>query len=176
MALDLTYPNIVPLFGAHNVPGRLESRAFLGWFLENYFRLEESEAQESVCDGPDDKGVDGIYVDANLERVVIFQTKLLQNPKKTLGDSVLKEFAGSLAQFASRERIEHVISTTTNKELAALLKDENVAARVEDDEYDVVGVFVTNANRDANADTYLATRPDITVFDRPDTQVSPAGL
>jgi hypothetical protein len=53
------------------VPGRTEARAFLAWFLEHYYRLEETDAQDAVCDGPDDKGVDGIYVNTNLERIEI---------------------------------------------------------------------------------------------------------
>lgn len=80
--LDLTYPNILGNFGQHMVPGRLESRAFLAWFLEHFYRLDENEAQDTVCDGPDDKGIDGIYINANLERVDVFQTKLYQNTEK----------------------------------------------------------------------------------------------
>src|SRR3982750_317908 len=131
MALDLTYPNIVGLFGNHNIPGRTESRAFLGWFLENYFRLDETESQDRIFDGNDDKGVDGIYIDDNLELVSIFQTKLVQNDKKTLGDTALKEFAGTLDQFKTRAGVEHVIATTTNVELRELLKTHDVPALVE---------------------------------------------
>jgi hypothetical protein len=165
VALDLTYPNIIKNFGAHNVAGRLESRAFLGWFLESYFRLEEIEAQESICDGPDDKGVDGVYVDLNLERVVVFQAKLFQNEKKTLGDSSLREFVGSIEQFKTKEKVEHVTATTGNLELRELLKDRGVSDLVEKG-FEVVGVFVTNVKRDANAENFLAQRPDINLYDR----------
>ena len=98
---DLTYPAILKECGAHTAEGRAESRAFLAWFLEHYFRLEEPAAQDCVCDGPDDKGVDGIYVDDNLERVDVLQARLIQNPSKTIGDSPLRELAGTLAQFNS---------------------------------------------------------------------------
>ncbi len=66
-ALNLEYPAILDLVRMSLVPGRTESHAFLVWFLQHYFRLDEIEAQDTVCDGPDDKGVDGIYLEDNLE-------------------------------------------------------------------------------------------------------------
>jgi hypothetical protein len=165
MPIDLSYPKIVDNFGRHNIPGRTESRAFLGWFLENYYRLEEADAQDAICDGFDDKGIDGVYVDDNLEKITVFQTKLIQNDKKTLGDVALKEFAGSIDQFKSKEKVDRVAATTTNAELAGILKERNVADLV-DKGYEVAGVFVTNVDRDANADKYLQHRSDIRVFDR----------
>src|SRR5690242_267592 len=112
MPIDLSYPKIVDNFGRHNIPGRTESRAFLGWFLENYYRLEEADAQDAICDGFDDKGIDGVYVDDNLEKITVFQTKLIQNEKKTLGDVALKEFAGSIDQFKSKEKVDRIAATT----------------------------------------------------------------
>ena len=73
------------------------------WFLKNYYRLDEINAVDAVCDGMDDKGIDGIYVDHNLETVDVFQCKLVQNATKTLGDTQLKEFVGTLSQFATRK-------------------------------------------------------------------------
>ena len=67
--LDFSYPAILTLFEKHTGSGRTESQAFLVWFLENYFRLDEVDANDAVCDGPDDKGIDGIYVDNNLETI-----------------------------------------------------------------------------------------------------------
>src|SRR4029453_4288586 len=116
--LDLSYPAILSNFGSHLVSGRTEARAFLAWFLEHYYRLEETDAQDAVCDGPDDKGVDGIYVDENLERIEILQSKLFQNQTKTLGDTTLKEFVGSIDQFRSADSIERIAATTSNTDLA----------------------------------------------------------
>lgn len=162
--LDLSYPAILANFGPHLITGRTESRAFLGWFLENYYRLDEVDAQDAICDGPDDKGIDGIYVDANLERIDVFQTKLYRNDKKTLGDAALKEFAGSLDQLRSKALIDQLLSTTGNIELRELLKAADVAALVEKG-YGIRGIFITNVPVDANATAYLATRPDIAAFD-----------
>jgi len=162
--LDLTYPNILALFGSHLIPGRTETRAFLGWFLENYYRLEETDAQDAICDGVDDKGIDAIYVDENWERVVVFQSKLRQNIDKTRGDTDLKEFAGSLDQLKSKAAIEELGNSTGNHELKQLLIESDVANRVEKG-YEVRGVFITNGTANKDAQNYLNARPDIAVFD-----------
>ncbi len=126
--------------------------------------MEETDAQDAVCDGPDDKGVDGIYVDANLERIEILQSKLFQNSNKTLGDTSLKEFAGTLDQFSTPAPIARLVSSTTNPELARLIVEAHIGQLIQDG-YEVRGVFVTNARRDLNAGSYLTSRPDVTVYD-----------
>ena len=95
--LDLTYPAVLDRIRNCAVPGRTESHAILVWFLQNYFRLDEIDSQDSVCDGTDDKGIDAIYVDEKLETIFVFQCKLVHNTARTLGDIQLKEFAGSMA-------------------------------------------------------------------------------
>lgn len=162
--LDVKYPAILGALKSAAVRGRTESHAFLVWFLEHYFRLEEAEAQDAVCDGLDDKGVDGVYVDQNLETVYVFQSKLVQNPRRTLGDTQIKEFVGSLAQFSTPELVADLAKTTANIELARLLTAENVGKLVADG-FRVTGVFVTNINSDGNAAAYLKGRDDILLFD-----------
>lgn len=165
ITLDLTYPGILSTIKASLVPGRTESHALLVWFLQHYFRLDELEAQETVCDGPDDKGIDGIYVDNNLETVFAFQCKLVQNPRRTLGDTQLKEFVGSLDQFRCPEEIREIANSTANIELSRLLTSANVPKLISDG-FAVKGVFVTNIQRDANATSYLDGREDISLFDK----------
>ncbi len=162
--LDVKYPAILDAIRSSAVPGRTESHAFLVWFLQHYFRLDDTESQEAVCDGPDDKGIDGVYVDRNLETVYVFQCKLVQNARRTLGDTQLKEFAGSLGQFVTPEQIAEIAGTTANTELAKLLTAENVGQLVNDG-FCVKGVFVTNIDRDANATAYLNVCDDIRLFD-----------
>lgn len=130
-ALNLSYPEILDHFGKHKVPGRTASRAFLGWFLENYFRLEQLRVEDSICDGPDDRGIDGLYVDSTLEVIYAFQSKLMQNDSKTLGDSALREFAGSLGQLNSAEGVKALANATGNAELKNLIIDEGLADKVE---------------------------------------------
>ncbi|HDZ21688.1 hypothetical protein LCGC14_0698130 [marine sediment metagenome] len=163
--IDLTYPELLQELTGCLVPGRTESHAFLLWFLQHFYRLDETEAQDAVCDGPDDKGIDAVYIDDNLETVDVFQCKLIHNHKRTLGDVQLKEFAGTLSQLTSPEGIEDLANTTTNTELASLLLSGNVAKKVEDG-FVVRGIFLTNINQDNNARTFLDGRDDIEVFDK----------
>jgi len=162
-SLNLSYPAILDHFGKHRVPGRTESRSFLGWFLENYFRLEQLRVEDSICDGPDDKGVDGIYVDPTLELIYVFQSRLMQKESKTLGDSALREFAGTLTQFNSADSLTTLAHSTGNIELKNLILDEVLAAKIEG--YELRGVFLTNAVLDTNGKTFLATCKQISVYD-----------
>ena len=164
-SLNLTYPAILEQFGKHKVSGRTDSRAFLGWFLENYFRLEPLRVEDSTCDGPDDKGVDGIYVDSTLEVIYVFQAKLLQKDSRTLGDSSLREFSGTLRQFDSAETVKALADSTRNVELKNLILDEDLAAKIVTG-YEVRGIFLTNARLDRNGKLYLAANSQITVYDR----------
>jgi hypothetical protein len=163
-SLALSYPDVLTTIEKHLVTGRTESRAFLAWFLEHFYRLEETQAQDAICDGPDDKGIDGIYVDDNLERIDVFQSKLLQNKRRTLGDTQLREFAGTLTQLSGVGGAEHVADTTKNIELKQLIEDSQIAAKIEKG-YAVRGVFVTNVNADANAINFTRKQPQLLVFD-----------
>ena len=161
--LDLSYPNLLQVFGEHAMKERTESRQFLAWFLENYYRLEETEVSDCICDGPYDKGVDGLYVDDHLVQIDIFQARISKTDK-TLGDVALKEFAGTLTQFSEADSVRKVARTTKNKELAALIKEARVAEKI-DDGYQVFGVFITNAVRDYNATEFLYSNDTMKLFD-----------
>ena len=162
---DVNYPQILDTIKPCMVKGRTESHSFLVWFLRNYYRLDETQAIDTVCDGPDDKGIDGIYVDENLESVVVFQCKLVQNRNRTLGDTVLKEFVGTLAQLREATGIDEIARTTANNELSRLLESDDVAKKVGDG-YTVRGVFVTNIKIDQNGIQYLDGIDDLDVVDK----------
>lgn len=149
---------------------RTESRAFLAWFLENYYRLDDTEVQDCICDGPYDKGIDGIYVNGQLAQVDVLQCRIVKS-EKTLGDTALKEFAGTLSQLRDPDGARHLQTTTKNKELAGLLTDKDIAKRIADG-YEVRGVFITNAQRDQNAIDFLAITPGLVLYDEPELQKS----
>lgn len=64
-----------------------------------------SKPVDAVCDQPGDKGVDGIYINEDANTVEIYQSKISQKKAKTIGDTLLKEFAGTLKQFESVETL-----------------------------------------------------------------------
>lgn len=164
MAVDLTYPNLLKVIAAEISAGHSESRAFLAWFLKHIYRLDDNHADDAVCDGPDDKGVDGIYIDEETETIVVFQSKLVQSANKTLGDVALKEFVGTLSQLKDTDEIRDMADSTENVELRGLLTSSEVADKVENG-WVVRGVFVTNAKKDHNAENFLAADKNITVMD-----------
>jgi hypothetical protein len=166
--LNLDYTNLIQIVQPYKVPGREEASAFLSWFLVNIYRLEAIEVQNIVCDGRGDKGIDGIYVNENEECIDIFQAKTVQNPGKTLGDTQLKEFVGSLEQLQTVEGLDSIISTTGNTQLKNLLAEYKhlfISSK-----YTVRGIFVTNAEKDSNAESFLQAISSTTrleVWDKP---------
>ncbi len=49
-------------FGPYLVGSRTGSTAMLAWFLEHVWRIEPEEAEDALCDGSNDKGIDAIVV------------------------------------------------------------------------------------------------------------------
>ena len=155
MTIDLTYRNLQQLVAPYLGGTRTESRAFLSWFLEHIYRLDPTQAEDCVCDGPDDKGVDGIYVDKEATRIDIFQCKIAQTERKTLGDTTLKDLVGTLAQFDTQGTTESLQQSTRNTELRHRLEDDNVADLIGQG-WTVRGVMVSNSAMDDSAKDYLA--------------------
>jgi len=166
VGFGLEYGTLRLLLQPFLMRSRTESRAFLVWYLENLYRLEPFTAEEAVCDGPDDKGVDGLYVDEVNNRIDVLQAKVVKSPDRTIGSTLLKEFSGTLDQFGSPEGVEYLRDTTTNVELRGLIEASNLPQLMRDG-YGVRGVFVTNARIDPSARAYLeSTAAPITLADR----------
>lgn len=162
---DFHYPELQKRLAPLVEDGWAESESFVLWFLLNVFRLDETIAQDAICDGFDDKGVDAIYVDSDEEVVYVFQSKLTQKIESTLGDTDLKEFLGSLSQFSSPEKIQALIDSGARKELVRLIHDGDVINRISSG-FQVVGVFLTNREADGNALALLAGNPNLELYDR----------
>jgi hypothetical protein len=162
--LDLRYPSLQQLVAPYLGSSRTESRAFLVWFLEHFYRLDPDAAQDVVCDGQDDKGIDGIFVDQNLESIDIFQSKVVQNPRRRLGDPELQKLAGTLTLLADPQNIEALAKETRNTELRNLLQTEEVAKKVAAG-YSVHGIFIVNVERDPSADSFLHAQSNLELYD-----------
>jgi hypothetical protein len=165
--IDLDYTNLLEIVQPYKVSGRQESSSFLYWFLVNIYRLDIIEVQNIVCDGHGDKGIDGIYINDNEECIDVFQSKIVQKPTKTLGDTQLKEFIGSIQQLETLEGIDSVISSTVNTQLKGLIteyKEYFISSK-----YTIRGVFVTNSEKDHNAESLLesiSTSTNLVVWDK----------
>jgi hypothetical protein len=108
---ELEYSNLSHLLLPYLKKERTLSRSFLNWFLENIFCIDDTSADDAICDGSQDKGIDAIYVDELNEEIVVFQAKTVQTANKTIGDTSLKEFAGTLNQLSTTEmQMKHLRS------------------------------------------------------------------
>lgn len=138
----------------YEAKGRTESAAFLIWFLEVLYRLDDTEAQDAVCDRRHDAGMDAIVVSDNSKEIAVFQAKRAKTLPATLGDTDLKDFVGSLAQIASEAAVKKLISTTKNDELKKLLIDGDVASKVAAG-YKIRPIFVCNIAANTDASNYI---------------------
>ena len=162
-AEQFVYQNLKPLLSTYEEKERGESIAFLNWFLENIFRLEAIDADDAICDRPNDRGIDGIYVDHTMETILVLQSKLKQSAGST-GDAALRELAGTITQLDSAESVQALLDGGGNEELKAVLKRNNIRDLVAKG-YKVIGTFVCNRNLDANGQEFVDQTDNIQVFD-----------
>jgi len=140
------------------------SGRFIRWFLENIFRLEEIDADDACVDEQHDKGVDAIYVDDVSGTVYIIQSKTRTKDNAEFGDTDIKEFYGTLQQFDSKKKIEEIVSETKNVKLKKTILRTGLAEKV-DEGYDVLGVFISNAQANDDAKAILAKLDKIELYD-----------
>jgi hypothetical protein len=157
MALDLSYPKILEYIVPFKGTQRSESAAFLIWYLVNFYRLDELEATDCVCDQSGDKGVDGIYVNEGAGTIDVFQSKISQKAGSSVGDKQLREFKGTLAQFESVAALQNLLDTAGDVQVAALIRRLDLKKKIQD--YEVRGVFVVNLEIDPNGSAFLNTAP-----------------
>ena len=141
-----------------------ESLQFLRWVLENIYRLEAQEADDACVDEKQDKGVDAIVVNDVLEEISIFQSKIKQKPKAKLGDTEVKEFYGTLAQFKSPESVQGLLDGKANAALKSAILRSDIKAKVQAG-YSIEGVFCTNVELNSDGLDFLANVDGLTVYD-----------
>ena len=151
--IDISYPNVLTYLCPHLGAKRSESAAFLIWYFENYSRMDRLEATDCVCDQCGDKGVDGIYVNTDANLIEVYQSKLYQKSTGTVGDKLLREFQGTLAQFESEDTVKTLVESAGDAEIVRLIGRLEVLKH--NSEFEVVGYFVCNAELDKNGRSFL---------------------
>ena len=142
-----------------------ESASFLVWFLENVYRLEETDARDAVCDHSNDKGIDGIYVDHNNEEIHFLQAKLRQSDTAKIGDVGPKNLMGSVTQFDTADKVKAMLAGNADGELKRLINRIQLAEKVAAG-YRLMGVYVTNESHNTDSEEYANVTPALTIFDR----------
>ena len=163
--IDLEFQNLTQnILKPYKKRSATETTQFLRWFLENIFRTEVQDADDACVDNKQDKGVDGILVNDVLEVVYVFQSKVRQKASSKLGDTDLKEFSGTLKQFASGDTVQALLDGQANAELKSALLRERVKEKIEAG-YTLEGVFCCNAELNDDGTAYLTSAPEIAVYD-----------
>ena len=162
---DLSYPNLTSeVLKPYEKRAATDSARFLRWFLEQIYRQDAQEADDACVDKKQDKGVDGILVNDVLETIYVFQSKVKQSEKATLGDTDLKEFWGTLSQFENPKNIQTILDGSANAELKSTIQRQRIKEKVAAG-YTVEGVFCTNVSINNDGREYLTTCPELTVYD-----------
>lgn len=141
-----------------------ETMQFLRWILENIFRLDAQDADDACVDQKQDKGVDALLVNDTLETIYIFQSKLRNSDNSTLGDTDLKEFTGTLAQFKTPESIDILLEGKAHEGLKSAIRRMELKEKIKAG-YTIEGVFCTNVRLNSEGIDYLKNVDDITVYD-----------
>lgn len=161
---DLRYENLKVLIKQYEEKGREEARSFLNWFLENIFRLDPVEADDCICDKPNDRGIDAIYVDENLNEVLILQSRTKQK-ESSIGDGPLRELAGTLTQLETVKGVDALLAGGGNEDLKHVIQRFHVRDVVANG-YKVVGAFLSNQPLDANGREFVDQHGRIKIYDR----------
>jgi hypothetical protein len=138
------------------------SSNFLEWFLINYFAIDEDLVNDFICDGSNDKGIDGIYTDDENDIIYFFQAKFTTKENSTLGDTDLKNFMASIGQFNSINSL-NALKTNVNDDLLSLIKLLDLENKIET--YELKALFITNKPQDNNALSYSETLSILEVYD-----------
>ncbi|GJD37918.1 hypothetical protein OICFNHDK_0357 [Methylobacterium bullatum] len=153
MAISVDYPELLDNFPEYLSPIRSASAAFLIWYLEQYYRLEQVEAEDAVCDQGGDKGVDGIFINDSNLTITVFQSKISHKTNSTVGDATLRGFLGTLQQFKSAEAVTHLMENAGNAQIVQLIKRSDLLSKI--GTYELRGEFVTNIDLDHNGSSFL---------------------
>lgn len=162
---ELSYASLTKTLAPFAAKGRTESASFLDWFLQSIYRLDEITAVDCICDKPNDKGVDGVFVDNTRDEVHILQCKIRQSDKKGIGDAALKPLVGTLSQFETADSVKKILEGGASEDLKNLLRRQNIMTLIEKG-YQVRGVYISNEFLDANGEEFIKHNPDLIIYDR----------
>jgi hypothetical protein len=103
-----------------------ERSVLLLWFLRNVVGLDDLDAYEFVCDGDDDNGVDGLYLepasgDDDHETLVIYQSKYTEAPTN-VGPNSMTSLISTAAHFSTVESLEALLGGRVEAKLRHLIQ------------------------------------------------------
>jgi len=152
---ELNYENLVnSVLAAYAGRADTDSGRFMRWYLENIWRLEPQDADDACVDGPQDKGIDALYVSDFDETIYLFQSKIRQKTSSALGDVELKNFFGSVEQFRTTDGVQAILDGDANETLKKTILRSQASEKIKSG-YNVAGCFCTNQTANPDALAYI---------------------
>ncbi len=98
------------------------TRSLVALYLQDTNNIDPAEAAACITDGPDDQGVDGIYVHPNHNRIFFVQAKWRKNPESGVSLSEFNRFRDGVEKLinGNLDGFSEDIKTRYNEILAAL--------------------------------------------------------
>lgn len=117
-----------------------ERSILLLWFLRNVVGLDDLDAYEFVCDGDEDNGVDGLYLepssgDEDHETLVVYQSKYTTGPNP-VGPTSFDRLLTTANNFKSFAAIEALLGRSLEPKLRALIDRFDLRKKLQDGWYD----------------------------------------
>jgi hypothetical protein len=124
-----------------------ERSILLLWYLRNALGIDDLDAYEFICDGDDDQGVDGMYLeqgrdDQEKDVLHLFQSKYPLTAKN-IGVNDVRSLIGAAAPFETLGGIEQLLTTPIEPELLALINRFNLVRRLAEGQLLVESTLVT---------------------------------
>ena len=147
MNLATAYQLVASVASPSESEGLTKERAILLlWYLRNAMGIDDLDAYEYICDGNDDQGVDGLYLepageDDEKSILHVFQSKYPVTPK-SIGVKDVRAIVGVAASFQSVEALDELWSGALEPELRELLKRFEVKKLLARDQLEVRLVLV----------------------------------
>lgn len=160
--VDKAYKTVADVAAPSASEGLKKERAILLlWFLRHVYGIDDLEAYEFVCDGDNDQGIDGLYLenpepDDEVATLHVFQSKYPESPKN-VGVNDLKHLIGTLEQFGAPVPLEALVKGGVEPELDRLIARFSVVDRLAAGKLAVRGVLVTAGRLTSQARTLIDT-------------------
>ncbi|WP_225755196.1 AIPR family protein [Actinotalea sp. Marseille-Q4924] len=103
-----------------------ERSVLLLWFLRNVVGVDDLDAYEYICDGDDDYGVDGLFLEAAAgdgpETLVVYQSKYTEGPTNA-GPNSLHGLISAASHFSTVENLESLLAGRIEPRLRRLVAE-----------------------------------------------------
>jgi hypothetical protein len=116
-----------------------ERAVLLLWFLRNVVGVDDLDAYEFVCDGSDDGGVDGLYLesgtgDEDHETLVIYQSRYTESPRQ-VGPTELGRLISIASHFKDAASLEAFLASGVEPKLQELVDRFGLVRKLRDGQY-----------------------------------------